>query len=56
MKQTLDRAEKFLNLVALLAALLSAVAVALRRGASRLRTSMTARCCECWARASAPSP
>lgn len=29
MKQTLDRAEKFLNLVALLAALLSAVAVAL---------------------------
>jgi putative ABC transport system permease protein len=29
MRQTLDRAEKFLNLVALLAALLSAVAVAL---------------------------
>ena len=29
MRQTMDRAEKFLNLVALLAALLSAVAVAL---------------------------
>jgi putative ABC transport system permease protein len=35
MRQTLDRAEKFLNLVALLAALLSAVAVAL--AGARLR-------------------
>ena len=34
MRQTLDRAEKFLNLVALLAALLAAVAVAHRRRAT----------------------
>ena len=49
MQQTLDRAQKFLSLVALLAALLSAVAVALAA------TSTPRPCCACWARASAPS-
>jgi putative ABC transport system permease protein len=44
MRQTMDRAEKFLNLVALLAALLSAVQPA---------TWTTAPCCACWAPASA---
>ena len=39
MRQTLDRAGKFLNLVALLAALLSAVAVALSARASAARAS-----------------
>ena len=37
MRQTLDRAEKFLNLVALLAALLAAVAVGIARATSRSR-------------------
>jgi putative ABC transport system permease protein len=56
MRQTLDRAEKFLNLVALLAALLSAVAVAIVARGFAAGTWTTARCCACWARASAPSP
>ena len=55
MRQTLDRAEKFLNLVALLAALLTAVAVALAARGFAAATSTTARCCACWGRASAPS-
>jgi len=48
MRQTLERADKFLNLVALLAALLSAVAVALAArsfAAARPRTRL--RCCAC---------
>ncbi len=49
MQQTLDRAQKFLNLVALLAALLAAVAVG-------TGTSTTARCCACSASRSAASP
>ena len=61
MSQTLDRADKFLSLVALLAALLSAVAVALaclpwrcRRVPLRPATSTIAPCCGCWACANAP--
>ena len=56
MQQTLERAQKFHTLVALLAALLSAVAVALaaRGFAASHRTPRP--CCACWARASAPLP
>jgi putative ABC transport system permease protein len=55
MRQTLDRAEKFLNLVALLAALLSAVAVAIVARGLPPSTWTTAPCCACWASRSAPS-
>ena len=54
MRQTLDRAQKFLSLVALLAALLSAVAVALAARGLRRSTSTPRPCCACWGRASAP--
>ena len=56
MRQTLDRAEKFLNLVALLAALLAAVAVGIASRDSPAATLTTARCCGCWACRSEPSP
>jgi putative ABC transport system permease protein len=49
MRQTLDRAEKFLNLVALLAALLSAVAVGMAAREFAAATWTTAPCCACWA-------
>jgi hypothetical protein len=54
MQQTLGRAEKFLNLVALLAALLSAVAVALAARALPPASSTPPPCCACWACRSAP--
>jgi putative ABC transport system permease protein len=56
MRQTLDRAEKFLSLVALLSALLSAVAVALAARLLPTAISMPRPCCACWARASAALP
>ncbi len=56
MRQTLDRAEKFLNLVALLAALLARGGGGHRRRAtSPAATSTTARCCACSACRSARS-
>jgi putative ABC transport system permease protein len=56
MRQTLDRAEKFLSLVALLSALLSAVAVALAARALPTAISMRRPCCACSARVSAALP
>ena len=56
MRQTLDRAEKFLNLVALLAALLAAVAVGIAAATLPTSTWTTARCCACSACRSGRSP
>jgi putative ABC transport system permease protein len=56
MRQTLDRAEKFLNLVALLAALLAAVAVGIAARDFASATSTTAPCCACSACRSGASP
>ena len=55
MTQTLDRAQQFLSLVALLTALLAAVAVAVAARDFASATSTTARCCACWARRSGRS-
>jgi putative ABC transport system permease protein len=56
MRQTLDRAEKFLNLVACWPRCSARWRWRWPRAASRPATWTTAPCCACWARASAPSP